>query len=104
MTFRFRNGGDYGKLLDDAKPVIEWLKANTAPDEAIWVNGVENQIYIEANRPSVCMQIIEAPREEPLLAPRVIVHCGPTAMDYNYKGYENALFSPIGIYTIMVRT
>lgn len=84
--------------------VVEWLKANTAPGEAILVNGFENQIYIEANRPAICMDICEAPREADKIMPRVIVHCGNSAVEMDYTGYEPQLITaPAGLYTVTVR-
>ena len=104
LTFRFRQGGHYGVLLDEGLEVVEWLKANTAPGETILVNGFENQIYIEANRPGVCMDICEAPREADKIMPRVIVHCGNSAVPLDYTGYEPQLVSaPGGLYTVTVR-
>lgn len=103
LTFRYRAGGHYGILLDDAMEAVEWIKANTEEGEAIWVNGFENQIYLEANRPSVCMEICEAPREEPAILPRVIVHCGTSGAEFDYSGYEHVLISTKGLYTVMKR-
>ena len=109
LTFRYRsNQGirDYGQLLEDADEVIEWLKKYTAEGEAIWVNGAENHIYLDANRPATAMSIIEAQGKEPRLDyPRVIVHSAASPENYDYTpgGYEHALISPHGLYTVLTR-
>jgi hypothetical protein len=103
-TFPFRNSSlrDYGQLLDDADEVVEWLKGNTEESEAVWVNGIENSIYLQANRRAALMSICEAPNELPDPMPRVIVH-SPTAQEYNYEHYEHQLLSPRGLYSVWTR-
>lgn len=109
LTFRYKSGSglrDYGQLLEDSNEVVDWLKKNTAEDEAIWVNGAENHVYLDANRKATAMSIIEAQGVEPRLDfPRVIVHSAATPEHYDYTpgGYEHVLISPHGFYTILQR-
>lgn len=106
LTFRDRGNviRHYGELLGDSDEVVEWLKENTKEGEAIWVNGFENQIYLEANRPSAMLTICEATDvQEEFEKPRVIVHCVNGRQDFNYEGYEHRLITPRGLFTVMER-
>jgi len=79
--------------------------ANTTPDEVIWVNGYENQIYLNTKRKAWRIEIPELsgfPDGEP---PRVIVHSAQTAKSFNYDGpgYETEMISNMGYYTLVVK-
>ncbi len=106
LTFRFRNNQvkDYGQLLDDADQVIAWVKANTKEGEAIFVNGFENNLYLECNRPASNMLICEAVGHEEIELPRVYLHSAGTAtLEFDLSNYRHVLISPMGLYTIMVK-
>ncbi len=95
--------GDYGTMMNDARHIEAWLIVNTAKDEIIWVNGAENQIYLNVLRKPWRIEIPEIkglPDGEP---PRCIVHCSQSAQEFDYTGYEPKLVSVIGLYTLMVK-
>ncbi len=95
--------GDYGTMMNDARHIEAWLIVNTAKDEVIWVNGAENQIYLNVLRKPWRIEIPEIkglPDGEP---PRCIVHCSQSAQEFDYTGYEPKLVSVIGLYTLMVK-
>ena len=102
VTFAGKQGGHYGLNLDDGAYVTNWLKANTDPSETIWINGWENQIYLNANRAAWQIQVpelLDPPKGQP---PRVIVHC-QGAIEFDYAGYDVAEVSPGRTLTIMTR-
>lgn len=95
----------YGMMLDDGGKIAAIVAAKTEPGEAIWVNGMENNIYFQANRPAWRVEIPElpgAPLGEP---PRYIVHCTQSAkpFDYDGLGYEPIEVSNLGLFTLMRR-
>jgi len=95
--------GDYGTMMNDARHIEAWLRENTAKDEVIWVNGAENQIYLNTLRKPWRIEIPEIkglPDGEP---PRCIVHCSQSAQEFDYAAYEPKLVSVIGLFTLMVR-
>lgn len=95
----------YELTFEDQKEVLEWLDENTTPDETIWVNGWENQVYLYSKRKAWGIQIPElftAP--EVGKAPRVIIHCrGSAPFDYDAQGYKRILTSRLGGYSVMVK-
>lgn len=95
----------YGSLLEGARTIENWIKANTKPDEIIWVNGYENQIYLNTMRKAWRIEIPELeglPEGEP---PKYVVHSAQTAKKFDYEkyGYETELISNMGHYTLVVR-
>lgn len=114
LTYRFTfggGGGDYGALLADAGKIERWLRDNTPTEEVIWVNGMENQIYLNANRRAWRIEIPElqgTPQRVlfgyPHGKPRYIVHCAASAKKFDYEGYEPKMISTSGQFTLLVRT
>ena len=97
---------NYGNLLADAKSIEAWIIENTKPDEVIWVNGFENQIYLNTLRRAWRIEIPElegVPDGDP---PRIVVHSAQTAkkaFDYAKYGYETVIMSNMGHYTLVER-
>ncbi len=76
----------YGEMLAEGARVAGMIDATR--DEKIWVNGMENNIYLAANRKAWSLMIperTEIPTGEP---PKWIVHCAG-AVEFDYKDYEN---------------
>lgn len=95
--------GDYGSMIRDARHIEDWLRKNTGPDEIIWVNGAENQIYLNTMRKPWRIEIPEIKGLPDGEAPRCIVHCSQSAQEFDYTGYTPELVSVVGLYTLMVR-
>ena len=105
--------GNYGDMIADAAKIEAWIREHTTPDERIWVNGMDNQIYLNVMRKAVRVEIPELPGTpwtvtgdgvspaEPL--PRIIVHCKFGSKELDYEGYEPEIVSTIGLYTLMVK-
>jgi hypothetical protein len=96
---------NYGGLLEDAKTIEAWIIENTPKDEVIWVNGYENQIYLNTMRKAWRIEIPELeglPEGEP---PKYIVHSAQTAKKFDYEkyGYETEMISNMGHYTLVVK-
>jgi len=96
---------NYETRLADAAPIEKWLRENTAENEVIWVNGMENQIYLNALRRPWRIEIPEllgVPDGDP---PRVIVHCGESFKKFDYEkwDYETVQISNMGFFTIVKR-
>ncbi len=95
--------GDYGTVMKDADTLEAWIMKNTKPDEVIWVNGMENQIYLNTLRKAWRIEIPELMGIPEGDKPRVIVHCAQSFKEFDYEGYEPELTSRIGLFTLMVR-
>ncbi len=95
--------GDYGTVMKDADTLEAWIRKNTKPDEVIWVNGMENQIYLNTLRKAWRIEIPELMGVPEGEKPRVIVHCSQSAKEFDYEGYEPELISRIGLFTLMVK-
>jgi hypothetical protein len=103
-TFFGANGAHYGQILEDADTCEEWLRKNTKPDEVIWVNGMENQIYLNAGRKSWGIMVPELTGFPAGKPPRVVVHCAGSAdKSFDYTDYEPQVISRLGSYTLLVR-
>lgn len=125
-TFFFPDGGHYGMTLASGAVAAEKVKKLTQDGEAIWVNGMENNIYIMAGRPAWWITVPETRRNlatdtsDPAAvkaghlvpvpdmalatqAPRVIVHCYGSAVPFDYSRYKPAYISGDKALTIMVR-
>ena len=106
--------GNYGDMIADAAKIEAWIREHTAPDERIWVNGMDNQIYLNVMRKAVRVEIPELTGTPWTLAtgdgvapadplPRVIVHCRYGCKEFDYEGYEPEMVSTIGLFTLMVK-
>lgn len=95
----------YGMMLDDGGKMAAMVAARTEPGEAIWVNGMENNIYFQANRPAWRVEIPELPGIPLGEPPRFIVHCTQSAKAFDYEGlgYEPLEVSNMGLFTLMRR-
>jgi hypothetical protein len=106
ICFPSRSGIHYGVLLQESEIVTDWLKEFTKPEETIWCNTWDNNIYLQAERKAWCFLLPEMVFEpeagnEP---PRVIVHgIGHLDFDYDRWGYVQAMITPRGCYTVMIR-
>lgn len=104
VTFPSSRGqGDYGDMLAEGRKVAAIVKAITNPDEHIWVNGMENNVYLEAERKAWRIEVPELEGLPEGEAPRVIVHVAGQAKKFDYKGYEPHEISNMGAMTVMVR-
>lgn len=95
--------GDYGTMMNDARHIEAWIRDNTKPDEIIWVNGAENQIYINTMRRPWRIEIPEIKGLPEGVAPLYIVHCSQSAQELDYAGYTPKIVSVIGLFTLMVK-
>lgn len=105
LTFADKSGAHYGMSLDEGKWAADWLKDNAPNEDTIWVNGMENNIYLQSGRKAWAIIVPEL-RETPKgKAPNVIIHCrGAVPFDYDAEGFENVEMSPLGGIAIMRRT
>lgn len=105
LTFADKSGAHYGMSLDEGQWAADWIKDNAPNEDTIWVNGMENNIYLQAGRRAWAIIVPEL-RETPKgKAPNIIVHCrGAVPFDYDAEGYENVEMSPLGGIAIMRRT
>lgn len=94
---------NYGFMLADMKECERWILANTKQDEIIWVNGMENQVYLNTMRKAWRINIPELTDSPEGIAPRVIVHCQQSAVKFDYAGYSPVVISSRGLYTVMVK-
>jgi len=104
LTFADPGGAHYGMVLKDAEWVTRWLDENEPNEDTIWVNGMENNVYLHSGRKAWAIIVPEL-RETPQgLPPRIIVHCrGSVEFDYDAHGYEMVDSSPLGGLVIMRR-
>jgi len=104
LTFADPGGNHYGMVLQDAEWVTRWLDENEPNEDTIWVNGMENNVYLHSGRKAWAIIVPEL-RETPQgLPPRIIVHCrGSVEFDYDAHGYEMVDSSPLGGLVIMRR-
>lgn len=104
LTFFDKSGAHYGTVLKEAEWVKAWLDENEPNEGTIWVNGMENNVYLTTGRKAWAIIVPEL-REVPQgIPPRVIVHCrGSVSFDYDAHGYEIADTSPLGGLVIMRR-
>lgn len=94
--------GSYGDRLDDAEYVADWLKKEGVKE--VWVNGMDNNVYLQANVPSWNLVVPEWTEPFEGLPPKVIIHtAGAIPFDYDAHGYENTGSSPRGMYILMER-
>lgn len=94
--------GDYGMRLDDGEWVANWLKAKNVKE--IWVNGMDNNVYLQAGIKSWNMVVPEWTEPFEGLPPKFIIHCaGSVPFDYDANGYEVVEASPKGTYIISER-
>ncbi len=107
LTFSYAGKGDYGLMLKDADSIEAWLRENTKPDEEIWVNGMENQIYLNCMRKPWSLYIPELTTLPEGTPPRIVVHCAGSAnRNFNYDkwGYMPVGDpSRMGMFTILER-
>lgn len=104
LTFADPGGANYGMVLKDAEWVTRWLDENEPNEDTIWVNGMENNVYLHSGRKAWAIIVPEL-REVPQgIPPRIIVHCrGSVDFDYDAHGYEMVDSSPLGGLVIMRR-
>jgi len=97
---------EYGMVLNDSAEIEDWIRENTNPNEPIWVNGMENHIYLYANRKSVQINIPEF-LDKPKITPRVIVHSlsGDLKLAHELEATTHKVItvSKRGLYTLLVR-
>ena len=106
VCFPGKNGVNYGHLIEDADVVADWLADYTKPDEVIWVNSWDNNIYLTGKRKAWCFLLPEMifEPEEGKEPPRVIIHgIGHLDFDYDKYGFLPAMTTPRGCYTVLVR-
>ena len=112
LTYRFTfslAGGDYGQMIADLNKIEKFLRENTPADEVIWVNGFENQVYLNTMRRAWRIEIPELPGHPAGDPPRYIVHCNSSAkrgdgsFDYEAWNYEPAMISTSGEFTLLLR-
>jgi hypothetical protein len=108
LTYRIAFPG-YREMLEEAGEIEQWIRANTKPDEVIWVDGMENQIYFNTGRKAWRIEIPELPGIPSGEAPRVIVFCqsgkrkpNGNAM-FDYSDYKTELISQGGRFVLMVK-
>jgi hypothetical protein len=94
-------GGHYGQMLDDAAKIV----AKIPKGSTIWVNGMENNVYLQADARAVRIEIPELPGVPDFKdsAPLYIVHCATSAKAFDYKDYEPVEISNLGLFTLMQR-
>lgn len=101
ITFGAPNG-DYGNRLEDGEWVARWL--NMRGIKELWVNGMDNNVYLQANLKPWNLVVPEWTEAFEGLPPKVIVHTpGAIEFDYDKHGYEMKDSSPRGSYIIMER-
>lgn len=101
ITFGAPNG-DYGMRLDDGEWVARWLEQHKAKE--LWVNGMDNNVYLQANIKPWNLVVPEWTEKFEGLPPKHIVHCpGAIEFDYDKHGYEMKESSPRNSYIIMER-
>lgn len=99
----------YGPMIEDAKSIERWIMDNTKSDEKIWVNGMENQIYINTMRKAWRIEIPELEGVPEISVygdyPHVIVHCSQSAKKFDYEGlgYETETMSNLGHFVLLVK-
>jgi hypothetical protein len=106
LVYRFTfagGGGNYGDMMADCKKIEKMIMENTSEDEVIWVNGMENQIYLNTHRKAWRVEIPELPGLPEGEAPRYIVHCPYSAKQFDYSNYRPAFVSTSGAHTLMER-
>jgi hypothetical protein len=91
-------GGHYGQMLGDAEKIVKHIPEGST----IWVNGMENNVYLQAKCKATRVEIPELPGV-PDKTPEYIVHCATSAKAFDYKGYEPAEISNLGLFTLMRR-
>jgi hypothetical protein len=97
----------YDEMMADAKKIEAWIRDNTSPDEIIWVNGMENQIYLNAQRRAWRIEIPELEGTPIGELPKYVVHCQQSAKKFDYSAYEpveyapNTIVSTNGLFTLM---
>lgn len=95
--------GDYGMRLEDGEWVARWLKDKLLTE--IWVNGMDNNVYLQSGLKSWNMVVPEWTEPFEGLPPKFIIHCaGSVEFDYDKYGYEVVDSSPRGTYIISERT
>lgn len=104
VTFGYGEKLNYGLFLKDGNPVEAWIRDHTTADERIWVNGVDNQIYLGAMRKAWQINVPEWQDLPEGTPPRVIVHCKDTALKFDYDAYKPVFVSPQGRYTVMEKS
>jgi len=94
-------GGHYGQMLGDA----EKIAAKIPKGETIWVNGMENNVYLQAEAKAVRIEIPELPGVPDFSKgkPEYIVHCATSHKAFDYEGYEPIEISNLGLFTLMQR-
>jgi hypothetical protein len=107
-------GTDYGMMLKDSEAVSRWILSETKPDETIFINGIDNEIYTNTGRKAWFMTLPEY-WELPMdsIPPRVIVHCAMAnkATTWWYEsqeamqrwGWKLELVSPLGLFSVLSR-
>ena len=106
ITYKFvfsGNGGDYGSMMADLAKIEKWIRENTPANAVIWVNGIENQVYVNALRKAWRIEIPELKGLPEGDAPRWIVHCVSGSKKFDYTGYEAEVISTSGNFSLMVK-
>lgn len=104
LTFADPGGAHYGMVLKDAEWVTRWLDENEPNEDTIWVNGMENNVYLHSGRKAWAIIVPELQETPQGLPPRIIVQCrGHVPFDYDAHGYEFVDSSPLGGLHIMRR-
>ena len=107
-------GTDYGMMLKDSDAIVRWILSETKPEETIFVNGIDNEIYTNTGRKAWFLTLPEyweLPTDS--IPPRVIVHCAMAnkATTWWYEsqeamqrwGWKLELVSPLGLFSVLTR-
>lgn len=112
MVFSGVGGVSYLDTLKDSVKIEETIRRDTKPEEKIWVDGMENHVYLNTGRMAWRVEIPELtgiPEGEP---PRLVVFCvnsakrkadGNPLFDYEGLGYTPKEVSNRGAYVLMER-
>lgn len=103
VAFPYRDGRNYGDVLADGAEVVAWLKEHAKGEDTIWVNGWENQIYLEAGKKAWQVNVPELTDAPEGITPRVIIHCANGAVPFDYDGYEHKMMTTNGFHVILKR-
>lgn len=104
LTFADKSGAHYGMVLGEGEWVAQWMRLNAPEEDTIWVNGIENNVYLQCGLKAWAIIIPELTVTPEGTPPRHIIHCrGNVPYDYDANGYEMADASPLGGLVIMRR-
>jgi hypothetical protein len=112
MCFPFTPGVSYLDVLKDSGKIEQTIRNETQPEDKIWVDGMENHIYLNTGRKAWRIEVPELtgiPEGDP---PKLIVFCeasakrkanGDPLFDYEGLGYMPKEVSNRGAYVLMER-